>query len=218
MSRWTDEEHGVPHGETYDERWRRMKEKGEWVHGEADLVSWFEPRSVLDAGCGTGRVAIELSRRGVRAVGVDLDTRMLEVARSKSSDVRWILGDLCDVAVTADALDAEPGDDAGPGGTRASGDATDRVQTFDLVVMAGNVMVFVAAGTEAAVVANAARHLKPGGRLVAGFELGRTPLTLEEYDAAAADAGLVLEHRWSTWDRESYEGGDYAVSAHRAPA
>src|SRR5919204_5229355 len=50
---------------------------GENVHGEADFVESFHPGSVLDAGCGTGRVAIELARRGIEVVGVDLDPGML---------------------------------------------------------------------------------------------------------------------------------------------
>lgn len=217
MSRWRETEHGVPHGEAYDERWKKMQERGESVHGEADLVSWLKPRSVLDAGCGTGRVAVELCRRGVDVVGVDLDERMLDIARSKASGIHWLLADLVDVTVPVGtppaAVGARPTAEAAaaePCGYRSS------VRTFDVIVMAGNVMVFVAADTEAAVIANMGRHLNPGGRLVAGFQLGRTPLTLEAYDSAAADAGLTLEHRWSTWDREPYEGGEYAVSVHRA--
>ena len=174
-----------------------MEARGEWVHGEADLVCWFEPGSVLDAGCGTGRVTIELDRRGVDVVGVDVDERMLAEARSKAPRVPWILGDLSDVTV------AGPGDDA--------------ARHFDVAVLAGNVMVFVEIGTEAAVVANMARHLAVGGRIVSGFQLGLTPLTLDDYDRFAAAAGLELEHRWSTWDREPYDGGSYAVTVHRRP-
>lgn len=203
MSRWW-EIGGAAKGDVYDDRWRRMEARGEWVHGEADLVSWFEPGSVLDAGCGTGRVAIELDRRGIDVVGVDLDTRMLDEARSKAPHVPWILGDLVDVAV------------AGP--DSEAGAATAATREFDLIVMAGNVMVFVEAGTEAAVVANMARHLAPGGRLVTGFRLGLTPLTFAGYDRFAADAGLELEHRWTTWDRQPYDGGSYAVTVHRRPA
>ena len=195
MSRWW-EVGGESHGGVYDDRWRSMEARGEWVHGEADLVCWFEPDSVLDAGCGTGRVAIELDRRGIDAVGVDLDPRMLDAARDKAPGVGWVAGDLTDVEL------------AGTGG--AAG-----LRGFDVVVLAGNVMIFLAAGTEAAVVANMARHLSPGGRLVAGFRRGLTPLTLADYDRSAADAGLVLEHRWSTWDREPYDGGSYAVTVHR---
>ena len=195
VNRWW-EIGGASQSDVYDDRWRRMEERGEWVHGEADLVCWFEPGSVLDAGCGTGRVAIELDRRGIDAVGVDIDRRMLGEARAKAPHVGWVLGDLVDVEVT------------GPDGAR---------RLFDLVVMAGNVMVFVEIGTEAAVVANMARHLAPGGRLVTGFRLGLTPLTFAGYDRFAAGAGLELEHRWTTWDREPYDGGAYAVTVHRRP-
>ena len=52
--------------------------------------------SVLDAGCGTGRVAIELSRRGHDVVGVDVDEAMLEAARAKAPDLTWVQGDLAD--------------------------------------------------------------------------------------------------------------------------
>ena len=194
MSRWN--ERGAVHGRAYDERWQQMQARGQWVHGEADLVCWFEPASVLDAGCGTGRVAVELDRRGIEVVAVDLDPGMLEEARRKAPHLRWIEADLSDVAVESASE---------PGGVR----------TFDVVAMAGNVMIFVASGTEAAVVANMARHLRCGGRLVAGFQLGRTSLALEDYDRFAGRAGLVLEHRWSTWEREPYQGGDYAVSVHR---
>ncbi|MCE2512954.1 MAG: class I SAM-dependent methyltransferase [Acidimicrobiia bacterium] len=198
MSRWWDIG-GAAHGGVYDDRWRRMEARGEWVHGEADLVCWFEPGSVMDAGCGTGRVAMELDRRGIDVVGVDLDTRMLDEARSKAPHLQWVLGDLADVELGG----PEPG-------------AAAR-REFDLIVMAGNVMVFVEVGTEAAIVANMARHLSPGGRLVTGFRLGLSPLTFADYDRYAAGAGLELEHRWTTWDREPFDGGSYAVMAHRRP-
>ena len=198
MSRWW-EVGGASHGDVYDDRWRRMQARGEWVHGEADLVCWFEPGSVLDAGCGTGRVAIELDRRGIGVVGVDVDQHMLDEARTKAPHVPWILGDLMDVEVL------------GTGTETAT-------REFDVVVMAGNVMAFVEIGTEAAVVANMARHLGPGGRLASGFRLGLTPLTFADYDRFAADAGLELEHRWTTWDREPFDGGSYAVTVHRRPS
>ena len=198
MSRWW-EVGGASHGDVYDDRWRRMQARGEWVHGEADLVCWCEPGSVLDAGCGTGRVAIELDRRGIDVVGVDVDQHMLEEARTKAPHVPWILGDLMDVEILG------------------TGTETAR-REFDVVVMAGNVMAFVEIGTEPAVVANMARHLGPGGRLASGFRLGLTPLTFADYDRFAADAGLELEHRWTTWDREPFDGGSYAVTVHRRPS
>ena len=215
MSRWFQDEHSVPHGESYDERWRRLEESGEWIHGEADLIAWLGARRVLDAGCGTGRLAIELDRRGIEVVGVDLDQRMLDVARTKAPHLRWILGDLLDVTVesSSDGLNTDNMSVGVVGDVSPVGAG---VQTFDVIAMAGNVMVFVAVNTEAAIIANMARHLAPGGRLVAGFQVGQTPLTLDMYDSFAMHAGLVLEYRWATWERAPYEGGNYAVSVHRA--
>lgn len=188
-NRWLAEARG--RSDTYDRRWEEMAASGHNVHGEADLVESLGPRSVLDAGCGTGRVAIELARRGLDVVGVDLDASMLEKARSKEPDRPWILGDVVDI---------------------------DLGRTFDVVLLAGNVMIFLVPGTEAAVVANLARHLEPGGALVAGFSLEPGRLDLETYDGHARAAGLVLGERWATWDRQPFDGGNYAVSVHRRPA
>ena len=177
-------------GDDYDARWRALAAEGKSIHGEADLVCRFEPASVLDAGCGTGRVAIELAARGIDVVGVDLDPTMIGHARLKAPELEWIEADLASVDVG---------------------------RQFDVVVMAGNVMIFVAPQTEAAVVANMARHVSPGGHLIAGFQLGQS-FGVVAYDAAAADAGLEPVERFSTWEGAPWTpGGDYAVSVHRAP-
>lgn len=174
----------------YDRAWDDLAAKGENPHGEADLVESLGVRSVLDAGCGTGRVAIELARRGLDVVGVDLDPQMLAAARRKAPQLRWVEADL----------------------------ATVRLDRFEAVVLAGNVMIFLAPGTEGTVVENLARHLQPGGLLVSGFQLMPGRLTLKEYDAMAATAGLELAGRWATWDKQTYQDGDYAVCLHRRPA
>jgi SAM-dependent methyltransferase len=186
-NRWLAESRG--RSDTYDQRWEQLGAAGENVHGEADLVESLGPRSVLDAGCGTGRVAVELARRGLEVVGVDVDAAMLGKAQAKAPDLSWVEGDLAVV---------------------------DLGRTFDAVVAAGNVMIFLAPGTEARVVANLARHLRPGGVLVAGFSLEPGRLDLATYDAHAGAAGLVLAHRWATWDRRRFDGGNYAVSVHRS--
>src|SRR3954467_393192 len=46
-------------GDSYQERFDRLAAAGADVHGEAAFVVSYEPASVLDAGCGTGRVAAE---------------------------------------------------------------------------------------------------------------------------------------------------------------
>ena len=179
-------------GDSYDATYERRAAAGENVHGEADFVERFAPASVLDAGCGTGRVGRELARRGVDVVGVDLDEAMLETARQKAPDVDWRLADLATV---------------------------DLKRSFDAIVMAGNVMIFLTPGSEAAVVANMALHLEPGGVLIAGFQITAGQLSIERYDEIAGLAGLALAERWSTWDRDAWNApGDYAVSVHRRNA
>ena len=56
-----------PRGHDYDRRFEQLAADGRDMHGEAALVDSYGPMSVFDAGCGTGRVAIELSRRGHEA-------------------------------------------------------------------------------------------------------------------------------------------------------
>ncbi|MDQ6848519.1 MAG: Rv2175c family DNA-binding protein [Actinomycetota bacterium] len=46
-----------------------------------DLVAQG-PRDVLDVGCGTGKAAVLLAARGLDVLGVEIDERMAEVARS----------------------------------------------------------------------------------------------------------------------------------------
>lgn len=194
VSRWGERDDGR-RGAEYDRRWQEMEQAGESIHGEADLIDSFGPVTVLDAGCGTGRVAVELARRGIDVIGIDLDERMLAVARQKAPELTWLHADLAGVDIV------------GPDGA---------LRRFDVVAMPGNVMIFVEPGREAAVVANLARHLAPEGRLVAGFQLGGDRLGLDHYDEYAAAAGLSLEARWATWDRAPFAGGGYAVSVHRS--
>ena len=155
---------------------------------EADFVERLGVRSVLDAGCGTGRVAVELARRGVEVVGVDISPDMLAKATAAAPDLPWVLGDLASVELG---------------------------RTFDAVLLAGNVMIFLERGAEGAVLRNMARHLAPGGHLVTGFYLSMGYLDLDEYDRLAVEAGLVLVERYSGWRREPWQRhSKYAVSVH----
>src|SRR5207248_11729946 len=64
-------------GDAYEAVFEVRAASGQDVHGEADFVQALGARSVLDAGCGTGRVGRELARRGLEVVGVDLDPAMI---------------------------------------------------------------------------------------------------------------------------------------------
>ncbi|HET9730843.1 MAG TPA: class I SAM-dependent methyltransferase [Acidimicrobiia bacterium] len=178
-------------GERFQSKFDDLAASGVDVHGEASFVASLEPSSVLDAGCGTGRVAIELARRGIAVVGVDVDESMLTTAKSRAPEIEWILHDVATL---------------------------DLGRTFDVVVMAGNVPLFTPAESQAALIAGCARHVAPGGVLVAGFQTQRENrrYSIEQYDAHCAAAGLELSERYSTWDRQAFvAGGDYAVSVHR---
>ena len=187
VSRWSKRT-DVVRGNRYDARWDQLARSGQNIHGEADFVDSYGPRSVLDAGCGTGRVAIELDQRNIDVVGVDLDETMLQTAQGKAPDLNWVSGDL-----TTIELD----------------------QTFDVAVLAGNVMIFVLPGSEKAILSNVASHLTPRGVLIAGFEVHADGIGLVEYDSLMFEIGLQPAGRWSTWQRHPYQGQGYAVSAHR---
>jgi SAM-dependent methyltransferase len=193
-TRWQSTD--APRGDDYDARWRALAATGQNVHGEADLVETLLRESdgtrVLDAGCGTGRVAIELAKRGFSVVGVDVDPAMLSAARAKRPELPWVEADLTDLAHVVDA-------------------------EFDVALLAGNVLNFVRPGTEGDVVRAVGERVAPGGLLVSGFSIRPDRLSLSRYDELTAHAGLQPVARWATWSREPFTGGDYAVSAHRRP-
>ncbi|MEP7201416.1 MAG: class I SAM-dependent methyltransferase [Ilumatobacteraceae bacterium] len=176
--------------EEYYSRWRRLEATGRPSHGEADFIESFDPPSVLDAGCGMGRVAIELARRGLDVVGVDLDDDLLDFARRSGPSLRWVHADIATMRLD---------------------------RTFGMVAMPGNVMVFCRPSDRLPIIRNSADHLEPAGLLVAGFQLESADdsITLAGYDEMCADNGFELSERWSTWHRDPYRGNDYAVSVHR---
>jgi len=188
-ARWAQWRADVDLGE-YHSRWERLEAEGTAAHGEADLICLYRPPSVLDAGCGMGRVAIELAHRGIDVEGVDLDDDLLAYARSDAPHISWYHDDLATMALP---------------------------RRYALVAMPGNVMLFCKSEVRGAIVANLAGHLEPGGLLIAGFSLDAQPgaITLAEYDHAASEAGLELVDRFATWDGAPYDDGRYAVSIHR---
>lgn len=164
-------------GDAYDSTYERREAAGEDVHGEANFVRSYSPRSVLDAGCGTGRVGRELARHGIEVVGVDLDDEMLETARAKCPSAMWITGDLSTI---------------------------DLGRRFDVVVMAGNVINFAVPSRRQAVVENLARHLNPGGLLVSGHAVRPDGCSPADFESWATRCGLEAVEHWSTWARDAW--------------
>lgn len=173
----------------------QVRAAGHSVHAEADRVARLLPDggSVLDAGCGTGRVSRRLAELGYAVTAVDSDPRMLAIAR---------------------ALDAE----APLGVTYVDADlAAYRGDRVDLVLAAGNVIPLLAPGTLQATLQALADHLRPGGWLVSGYGLDEDhlpsgcPVTpVDDVESAATSAGLSLLHRWGTWEGSPF-AGDYTV-------
>jgi 2-polyprenyl-3-methyl-5-hydroxy-6-metoxy-1,4-benzoquinol methylase len=195
-TRWVTD-HPQGHAQAYIERFRRMAAEGADLGGEARLLdAMIERRSrVLDAGCGPGRVGAALAASGHTVVGVDADAELIAAAKQDYPGPRWLVADLSTLGLAAQG---EP-------------------EPFDAAIVAGNVMLFVAPGTEHLVVERLAAHVRPDGVIVLGFSLGRS-YAVAQLDAHAQAAGLVLEHRFATWDLRPWTPpSNYAVSVFRVP-
>ncbi len=192
--RWvTDTDDG--HSQWYIDRFRRMATEGVDLGGEARLLdAMVKPGSrILDAGCGPGRVGAVLHERGHHVVGVDVDPELIAAARQDHPGPQWVVADLADLDLPAAGI-ADP---------------------FDAAVVAGNVLTFVAAGTEAEVLRRITAHLAPDGFVVVGFGTDRG-YALTDFDRDCAAVPLVLEHRFATWDLRPWRADSaFAVSVLR---
>ena len=112
-----------------------------------ELIGDVNGLRVLDVGCGDGKLAVALRRRGATVVGIDVSPAMIEAARARArndnSDISFLLA-------STDSMPFQPAH-------------------FDLAV-AVTVLCFVENAVP--VFREIARVLRPGGRLVIG-ELGR---------------------------------------------
>ena len=187
------------HSHWYVDRFRTLAAAGADLAGEARLIdAMAAPGSrILDAGCGPGRVAAALHDRGHAVVGVDVDPVLIAAAEADHPGPVWVTADLSTFDLGLAAPDYLP---------------------FEIAVLAGNVMVFLAPGSEPTVLARVAAHVRPGGRLVVGFATDRS-YRLGEFDRDIRAAGLRIEHRFATWDLEPFTpDAGFAVTVLRLPA
>lgn len=195
-TRWeTDTDEG--HSRWYVERFRTMAAEGADLEGEARLVDAMAPRRarVLDAGCGPGRTGAALHRMGHVVVGVDADPVLIEAAIADHPGPRWLVADLSELDLSSDG-EAEP---------------------FDAAVLAGNVLAFVAPGTESDVLSRVGDHLVTDGFVLVGFHTER--LAPDVFEEAVRTSGLLEEHRFATWDLRPWrDDADFLVSVLRRPA
>ena len=115
----------------------------------AELASRHLDPSVLEFGIGTGRLAIELHRRGIRVAGIEASERMVAALRKKApgAQIKVALGDYVS--------------------TRIAG-------TFSVVALVlNNILDPRGLPAQLGLFQNAARHLVPGGYFVVeAFVLG----------------------------------------------
>jgi trans-aconitate methyltransferase len=129
-----------------------------------DLVELLDPRpgeTVLDLGCGTGELAVEIQGRGARVWAIDADPAMVAAARERLGPGRVLLADGRDFTLP------EPVD----------------------AVFSNAALHWMPHPAE--VIARVRAALVPGGRFVAELGgAGNIDAILSAFGAAAAEAGL----------------------------
>ena len=200
LSRW---ERGGEKNLGYGKRFAELVASGADVDGEARLADALVPRQarILDAGSGMGRVAAYLQEQGHRVIAAEPDPRLVAQSRRTYPDVEVLPHDI--LGLTDEVLSTA----AGP-------------SEFDLVTCVGNVITFVAEGTEVAVLARLRQLLAPGGRILVGFHLQDGPQTArkvssDQFAAEVRAAGLVVDHRFGGYDLRPVDD-QYAVWILRA--
>ncbi len=169
-------------GEAYD-RYAHTKGTVQEVDHVVGALGLAPGDRVLDVGCGTGRHAIELARRGIDVHGVDISQRFVDIARSRSSDER-------------DAVSAAAGSSLAGVATfeRTDARALGFDDEFDAVICLcqGAFGMMTAAGDDDAVVAGMARALRRGGRLA--LSAFNAYFAVKYHDDAEFDAATGVSH------------------------
>jgi SAM-dependent methyltransferase len=178
--------------EGYEANWAHLFEPAVVDPAVRFLADLAGTGAALELGIGTGRIALPLSRRGVRVHGIDLSPAMLAQLRTKPG---------------AGAIGVTLGDFAT---TRVGG-------AFQVAYLVRNtIMNLTTQDAQVACFCNVASHLAPGGcfvievevpalqrlppgETVRAFTLTPAHLGVDEYDVAAQ--GVVSHHYWVADDR-----------------
>jgi SAM-dependent methyltransferase len=166
--------------------------RGVDIEGEARLADALVPREarILDIGSGMGRVAAALQSRGHRVVATEPDPALRAQSRATYPDLE---------VLPHEALALDPGE----------------LGAFDLVVVVGNVMVYLGEDTERRVLERVRDLLAPTGRALLGFHLtalkaGSRTYPADEFVADATASGLRVVHRFGSYELHE-PVDDYAV-------
>lgn len=125
------------------------------------VIEQNEPGApIADVGCGPGHVAAWLARNGVRAVGIDISPKMVEVGRLRHPEVEFREGDV----VALPASDAEFGS-----------------------IVALYSIIHLEPSELAAALGEMRRTLRPSGVLLVSFHVGSEVRHLDEWFGRAVD-------------------------------
>ncbi len=177
----------------YGAKFAQLVEEGADIDGEARLADVLVRREarILDIGSGMGRVSSALRARGHAVTAVEPDPALLDQSRRTYPELTVIHADILDV------------------------DTADLGPPFDLVVLVGNVMVFLAPDTEREVLRRVRALLAPGGRVLVGFHPVDGPATARDYSPEdfttdVAACGLRVDLRAGSYELHP-PAPDYAV-------
>jgi SAM-dependent methyltransferase len=180
----------------------RLIAEGQDIDGEARLVDVLAPRRarILDAGSGMGRVAAALAARGHDVTAVEKDTGLVARSRERYPDVPVVESDI--LGLSTGLLEA-----------------SDRPTAYDVVVVVGNVMVYLGEGTETRALWTLGQLLAPDGRMLVGFHPEQGPrgsrdYPITEFTEHVEGAGLVVEQLFGTYDLRP-PADDYVVAVLR---
>jgi SAM-dependent methyltransferase len=156
--------------------------------------------SILELGCGTGRVTLQLARKGLSIMGLDVSPSMLTMARGKARDLpnlRWVEGDMR---------------------------AFDLGERFALIIIPGHSFQFMLAPEDQVACLNCIRrHLAANGNLIVHLDHQNLGWLGELTQGRGTDFELVGEYRsgaidgsvrkWRAWSYEASSQTASAVSA-----
>jgi SAM-dependent methyltransferase len=164
--------------------WRAASEP--WAEQEAAAIAGLldlpSGGRVLDAPCGSGRIAVRLAERGLEVTGIDISPEEIEAARARGSKATFEVGDLRELPEGA----------------------------FDAVVQWGNSFGYMPTDATLAALRSAAGALKPGGRLLLESATVAESLLPEYRSELEYEAGGITMRAQHDYDvRNSRLVGDF---------